>query len=338
MTRMSRSALVALFAVMLLVAGSAFAVPMKGKPAPEIKVGSWLNPEKGVTLEGLRGKVVVLDFWAPWSARAAQTIEHLNKLHETFAKKGVAIVGICKEPQAAVKAFMEKTGMKYAVGAEAEQSFTFYGVQGVPMMFLIDPEGVVQWEGHSLKELDEAMAAQVAAMPAVPAETVAPKVEGSETKPAEGKAADAKDATAGAKETAAVATTGDQKPEEKEEKADEVFVLADRGWRDPFTDPREKGESRVVEDQPPEQVGEEVQKIWENARDSLVLEGIMGWEDDLKAVIGGVTVRPGDTLAADKLKFKVEMVTRDNVEFRCINEEVKYKKLRNLTVKKTIGM
>lgn len=331
MTRMSRSALVASLGVTLIVAGFAFAASMKGKPAPEIKVGSWLSPEKGVTLEGLRGKVVVLDFWAPWSARAAQTVAHLNKLHETFGEKGVTIVGICKEPEGAVKKFMEKTPMKYAAGVAAEQSFTFYGVQGVPMMFLIDPEGVVQWEGHALEELDKAVAAQVAALPPVPAETVEPT-------PAEGKAADAKEPAGTAKGTVVASTAEEQKPEEKTEKADEVFVLADRGWRDPFTDPREKGESRVVEDQPPEEVGEEVQKIWENARDSLVLEGIMGWEDDLKAVVGGVTVRPGDTLAADKLKFKVEMVTKDDVEFRCITEEAKYKKLKDLTVKKTIGM
>ena len=329
MTRMSRSALVASLAVTLLISSAAFAASMKGKPAPEIKVGSWLNSEKGVTLEGLRGKIVVLEFWGTWSKVCLQRVPQLKKLHESYAKKGVVVVAVSDEGMSTVKETVENLKIKYIVGAEAGVSASFFGVQGVPMAFLIDPTGVVQWEGAELDELDKVIAGMVGA-PVEGGETVEPKpAAAGDTNPAAEKPVVKSDA---------VAAAANSEEKKSEEKKDEVFILADRGWRDPFTDPRDKGESRVVEDQPPQQVGEEVQKIWENARDSLVLEGIMGWENDLKAVVGGVTVRPGDMLSADKLKFKVESVTRDNVEFRCVNEEEKYRDLKDLKVKKTIGL
>ncbi len=53
-------------AVVLLAAGPAIATVKVGDKAPEIKAAKWYNTKTNVSLEKLRGKIVVIDYWATW--------------------------------------------------------------------------------------------------------------------------------------------------------------------------------------------------------------------------------------------------------------------------------
>jgi hypothetical protein len=123
--------------------------------------------------------------------------------------------------------------------------------------------------------------------------------------------------------------------EKKAPAPNEPFLVTDKGWRDPFMDPRERPD-RVKDEGPGPDVGEDLKKIWDNAVDSIVLEGIMGPEDHLEATVGGIKIVPGDIVGADKLLFSVEKVTRSRIELRCINEEEEYQKLKGQKVKKEL--
>ena len=67
---------------------------MQGQPAPKLALKGWINAEP-MTLKKLKGKIVVLDFWATWCGPCLASIPHTNELMEKYADKGVVIIGVC---------------------------------------------------------------------------------------------------------------------------------------------------------------------------------------------------------------------------------------------------
>ncbi|MBE3070569.1 MAG: TlpA family protein disulfide reductase [Planctomycetes bacterium] len=132
-----------------------------GTEAPEIEAAYWLNSDP-LTLQGLRGQIVVVEFWATWCPPCRQTIPHLIELHTQYAGKGVVIVSLTDEPKETVAPFVKEMGMPYAVGGGSKTGRA-YGVQGIPSAAVIDPAGKVVWQGHPMGGLDAALAAQVKA-------------------------------------------------------------------------------------------------------------------------------------------------------------------------------
>src|SRR5262245_4046592 len=66
---------------------------MHGKPAPELSLKNWVN-SKELKLADLRGKIVVLDFWATWCGPCIASIPHNNELQKKYAGK-VVFIGVC---------------------------------------------------------------------------------------------------------------------------------------------------------------------------------------------------------------------------------------------------
>ena len=143
-----------------------------GQAAPEIDAEHFVASES-VTLKSLRGKVVLIDFWAVWCGPCIATFPHLIEWHERYADKGLVILGATRsygyrwddEADKAVKptassgdkvaieeelAMLEKFRAKYKLHHGffvSPQGSTFnadYGVYGIPQAVLIDKEGKVQ--------------------------------------------------------------------------------------------------------------------------------------------------------------------------------------------------
>jgi len=99
-------------------------------------------------LSELRGKLVLLDFWATWCAPCVAELPNLKKTHEKFAADGLTIVSISfdRDAQTARKFAAEKQmnwPQVWAEKADEGPIGNLYGVGGIPATFLIGPDGKV---------------------------------------------------------------------------------------------------------------------------------------------------------------------------------------------------
>jgi thiol-disulfide isomerase/thioredoxin len=131
--------------------------------APEIQAAYWLNTDP-LSLEGLRGKIVVVEFWATWCPPCRTTIPHLIEMYEGYKEERVAFVSLTNEPRGTVEPFVEKMNMPYPVGG-GSNSARAYGVRGIPRAFILDPSGRIVWEGHPMGGLEEALEKQLETTP-----------------------------------------------------------------------------------------------------------------------------------------------------------------------------
>ncbi|HNR36765.1 MAG TPA: carboxypeptidase regulatory-like domain-containing protein [Candidatus Hydrogenedentes bacterium] len=123
---------------------------MLDRPAPPIACDTWFNSEP-LTLESLKGRVIVLLFWGGFDERSAgrNTIEELRAIHVLLKDDAeVALVGIHdggKEP-AEVRRYVEEYRIEFPVGRDAEPFRTFgaYDIHYIPQIVLIDKHGILR--------------------------------------------------------------------------------------------------------------------------------------------------------------------------------------------------
>lgn len=100
-----------------------------------------------VTLSGLRGKVVMLEFWATWCPPCRDSIPEMNKLYEKFRDKNFELLAISvdegRDASSTVGSFAKEYGVVYPVLIDDRDVNTLYGVSNIPVMFIIDKDGKV---------------------------------------------------------------------------------------------------------------------------------------------------------------------------------------------------
>jgi peroxiredoxin len=96
-------------------------------------------------LSELKGKVVLLDFFATWCGPCVLSMPHLEELHQKLGKKGLQVVGISTESARIVAGAAAKYSLSYPlVSDENEGVSTSYRVFALPTMVLIDKRGIVR--------------------------------------------------------------------------------------------------------------------------------------------------------------------------------------------------
>lgn len=121
---------------------------LTGKKAPDFTLTTLDG--KSVTLSKLKGKVVMLDFWASWCGPCRRSMPHLQQTFDQYKDKGLVIVGINvdKEPEKA-RFFLDKIGgaaaFKYPLALDSRgKVMGAYQVMQMPTAYLIGKDGVVK--------------------------------------------------------------------------------------------------------------------------------------------------------------------------------------------------
>jgi thiol-disulfide isomerase/thioredoxin len=141
-------------ALSLFVGVSSFGQDQAKKKVPEIILKD--TSGKDIKLSSLKGKVVLIDFWASWCGPCRRANKHLKKLYEKYHAQGFEIFSISVDDSksAWIKAIKEdKTGWRHVI--DEKNIATTWNIQFIPTTFLIDKEGNFSAYNPELGKLDD---------------------------------------------------------------------------------------------------------------------------------------------------------------------------------------
>ena len=136
-----------------------------GELAPALSVKTWISAGP-LALEELRGRVVLLEFWATWCKPCQEMFPKLKKLHEQAGPRGLEIIALTRHYMAfggteesmqgelqLMRSMVTEHDLGFPVGvAPDEQMQKVYGANGLPTCILIDRRGVVRYAGPGVED------------------------------------------------------------------------------------------------------------------------------------------------------------------------------------------
>ncbi|MEP6473705.1 MAG: redoxin family protein [Gemmatimonadota bacterium] len=127
------------------------------RPAPAWKNQSWLNTDQPLTLQALKGKVVLLNFWVFTCYNCTNTVPSLVEFDRTYRDKGLTIIGIHtpefppyagEHDKGNVEKALARHQIRYPVAQDNDDAtWNLYNIRYWPSFVLIDKRGQIRYEG-----------------------------------------------------------------------------------------------------------------------------------------------------------------------------------------------
>ncbi len=97
---------------------------------------------KTYSLAGLKGRIVLLNFWATWCPPCRKEMPDMEKLYRSYETKGLTVVAVSDEDRATVEEFLAKNHYSFPVALDPGRKVnTAFNVEGIPKSFIFDREG-----------------------------------------------------------------------------------------------------------------------------------------------------------------------------------------------------
>ena len=132
-------------ALLLLVAGHSTAGE---RQLPRIPLADFSGTEAR-TLDDYLGQVLLVDFFAHWCAPCARLVPHLNELVEAYGAQGLNVLGITGDDATTAGEWLRRFEARYPHARDAELELQIeLGFRPLPFAVLVDPCGVIVWQGN----------------------------------------------------------------------------------------------------------------------------------------------------------------------------------------------
>jgi len=94
------------------------------------------------TLAGLKGKIVLLNFWATWCPPCRKEMPDMEKLFRTYEKQGLTVIAVSDEDRETVVNFLAKNNYSFPIALDpGRKASNAFAVDGIPKSFIFDREG-----------------------------------------------------------------------------------------------------------------------------------------------------------------------------------------------------
>lgn len=96
----------------------------------------------------LKGKALIVEFWATWCEPCRESMPALNEVYKTYKEKGLEIVGVTKDDEATLRGFMREVPVKFPIALDPTSSLAGQlGITVIPHTLIVNRAGKIVWEG-----------------------------------------------------------------------------------------------------------------------------------------------------------------------------------------------